>query len=162
MYALYFDLCPAGTENGIADFMLGKGLCCGVMLSYFYLKGLARIGRYHDVFETLVNETEHGWVNMIREGATTCWEAWGRDQKWNTSLCHAWAAAPIPVLIKDIAGIIPDPSKKEGFRFEPHVPRELESFDLHVPFHGTEWHFHQDVKDREGLGGNAGIIVSDK
>lgn len=116
------------------------------------------IGRYHDVFETLVNESEHGWVNMIREGATTYWEAWGRDQKWNTSLCHAWAAAPIPVLIKDIAGMVPDPSKKEGFRFEPHVPRELESFDLWVPFHGIEWHIHKDAKNGEVVCHNKGVI----
>ena len=162
MYALFFDLCPAGSENGIADFMLSKGLCCGVMLSYFYLKGLVRIGRFHDVFETLVNESEHGWVNMIREGATTCWEAWGRDQKWNTSLCHAWAAAPIPVLIEDIAGMVPDPSKKEGFRFEPHVPRELESFDLWVPFRGTEWHIHKDAKNGEVVCHNKGVIETGK
>ena len=140
MYPLYFGLCAPGTEGRIVDFMLGKGLCCGVMLSYFYLKGLARVGRYHDVFTTLVNESEHGWVNMVREGATTCWEAWGKDQKWNTSLCHAWAAAPIPVLIEDIAGFVPDPSAPHGFRFEPHVPVELERFSLTVPFRGSLWH----------------------
>lgn len=54
---------------------------------------------------------------MIRESAAMCWEAWGLDQKWSTSLCHAWVAAPIPVHIEDIAGMVPDPSKKEGFRF---------------------------------------------
>ena len=149
MYALYFGLCPEGSENAIADFMLGKGLCCGVLLSYFYLKGLARIGRYHDVFATLVNESEHGWVNMIREGATTCWEAWGKDQKWNTSLCHAWAAAPIPVLIEDIAGFVPDPAVPHGFRFEPHVPRELERFELTVPFRGHVWRVVKDGMDAE-------------
>ena len=149
MYALYFGLCPEGSENGIADFMLGKGLCCGVMLSYFYLKGLARIGRYHDVFVTLVNESEHGWVNMIREGATTCWEAWGRDQKWNTSLCHAWAAAPIPVLVEDIAGVVPDPTSPTGIRFEPHVPRELDHFELTVPMRGHLWRVSKDGVDAE-------------
>lgn len=25
---------------------------------------------------------------MLREGATTAFEAWGRDSKWNTSLFH--------------------------------------------------------------------------
>ena len=139
MYALYYGLCPEGSENAIADFMLGRGLCCGVMMSYFYLRGLARIGRYHDVYATLVNETEHGWVNMVREGATTCWEAWGKDQKWNTSLCHAWAAAPIPVLIEDIAGLVPDPDAPRGFRFEPHIPAEVEEFEVTVPFRGHVW-----------------------
>ena len=31
---------------------------------------------------------------MIKEGATTTFEAWGKDQKWNTSLFHPWATAP--------------------------------------------------------------------
>ena len=34
------------------------------------------------------------WANMLSEGATTCFEAWGKDQKWNTSLFHPWATAP--------------------------------------------------------------------
>lgn len=149
MYPLYFGLCPEGSENGIADFMLEKGLCCGVLLSYFYLKGLARIGRYRDVFAALVNESEHGWVNMVREGATTCWEAWGADQKWNTSLCHAWACAPIPVLAEDVAGIVPDPSAEGGFRFEPHVPNELASFKMTVPFGGRVYTVEKDAATGE-------------
>jgi hypothetical protein len=35
------------------------------------------------------------WLNMIKEGATLTYEAWGKDQKWNTSLCHPWATAPL-------------------------------------------------------------------
>lgn len=149
MYPLYFGLCPEGSEGAIADFMLNKGLCCGVLLSYFYLKGLARVGRYRDVFESIVNDSEHGWVNMVREGATTCWEAWGRDQKWNTSLCHAWASAPIPVLIEDVAGFVPDPTAPRGFRFEPHVPADLERFYLTVPFDGTVYAIEKNGADAE-------------
>ena len=151
LYPLYFGLCPAEAEQGIADFLVEKGLCCGVLLSYFYLKALARVGRYEDVYATLVNETEHGWVNMLREGATTCWEAWGADQKWNTSLCHAWACAPIPVLIEDIAGLVPDPTAPEGFRFEPHVPEALERFELTVPFRGVRYR----VTRTDSAGGGA-------
>ena len=149
MYALYFGLAPEGSEQRIADFMLGKGLCCGVLLSYFYLKALARVGRHRDVFDTLVNESEHGWVNMLREGATTCWEAWGADQKWNTSLCHAWACAPIPVLVEDVAGLVPDPRDPRGFRFEPHVPEGLEGFKVTVPFRGTVYTVEKDAETGE-------------
>ena len=28
------------------------------------------------------------WLRMLREGATTTFEGWGRDSKWNTSLFH--------------------------------------------------------------------------
>ena len=50
------------------------------MTGYFYLKALAAAGRYEDEYRMLVNGSEHGWVNMLREGATACWEAWGKDQ----------------------------------------------------------------------------------
>ena len=28
------------------------------------------------------------WLRMLSEGATTTYEGWGRDTKWNTSLFH--------------------------------------------------------------------------
>ena len=43
--------------------------------------------------------------------ATTCFEAWGKDQKWNTSLCHPWASAPISVLAEDILPAHPEYGK---------------------------------------------------
>lgn len=52
------------------------------------------------VYDLLTNKTEHSWYNMLKEGATSTFEAWGKDQKWNTSLCHAWASAPVPVLME--------------------------------------------------------------
>lgn len=138
IYALYFGLCPEGSQDRIADFLIEKGMCCGVMVSYFYLKALARCGRHQDVYRMIVNESEYGWVNMIREGATACMEAWGKEQKWNTSLCHPWASAPIPVIIEDIAGFVPDPQCERGFRLEPHVPKQV-CMEVKVPFRGERY-----------------------
>lgn len=137
IYSLYFGLAPESAKEKIADFMLTKGFCCGVFASYFYLKALARMGRYDDVYHMIINETEHGWMNMLREGATTCFEAWGKEQKWNTSLCHPWACAPIPLIIEDIAGFVPAPSEKNGFLFMPHIPEEIEYFRVQIPFRGN-------------------------
>ena len=63
--------------------LVQKGFACGVWTSYFVLRALAGRGRYEEVYHLLVNESEHGWMNMLREGATTCFEAWGKEQKWN-------------------------------------------------------------------------------
>lgn len=147
IYPLFFGLCPAGSEGRIADFLVEKGLSCGVMTGYFYLRALAAAGRYEDEYRMLVNGSEHGWVNMLREGATACWEAWGKDQKWNTSLCHPWASGPIAVLIEDIAGIRPDPKEERGFRFEPHVPGELGSFRLTFPFGDRQYEVVKEKRD---------------
>lgn len=88
-----------------------KGLSCGVYMAYFVLKALCKMGFHEDAYRLIVNTTEHSWYNMVREGATTCFEAWGKDQKWNTSLCHPWASAPISVLAEDILPAHPEYGK---------------------------------------------------
>lgn len=102
IYPLYFGLVPEEAVETVAGFLREKGLCCGVMLSYFLLKGLAQAGYHKEMYELLVNQGEHGWMNMLREGATTCLEAWGKEQKWNTSFCHPWATAPVTLIIEDL------------------------------------------------------------
>lgn len=98
VFACFYGLEPEG--NKIAELIQEKGLCCGVFVAYFVLYGLIRMGKKEQAYELIVNKSEHSWYNMLKEGATTAYEAWGKDQKWNTSLCHAWAAAPIPVLME--------------------------------------------------------------
>lgn len=97
-FAAFFDLAPK--ENRIAEFIMKRGMCCGVYTAYFVLYGLIRLGNPQGAYELIVNKGEHSWYQMLSEGATTTYEAWGKNQKWNTSLCHAWAAAPIPVLME--------------------------------------------------------------
>lgn len=100
--SLCFGIATEEMYEDIKSFIMKKGLSCGVQFAYFVLKGLGRIGAYEDELALLVNETEHSWVNMLKEGATTCFEAWGKAQKWNTSLCHPWASAPIIILFEDL------------------------------------------------------------
>lgn len=136
LYPLYFGLAPEEAQNSTADFLTGKSFCCGVMTGYYLLKALAKAGRYEAVYRLLVNPGEHGWVHMLNEGATACFEAWGKEQKWNTSLCHPWASAPISILIEEIAGIHLCPGCPEGYEFAPHIPEEVVNFRLKVPFRG--------------------------
>ncbi len=113
----FYGLVPEGYEKSVGDFLIARGLCCGVYMAYFLLKALCRMGRYDDAYALIVNDSDHSWLNMIREGATTCMEAWGKDQKWNTSWCHAWATGPVPVLIEDFLGY-----RLDGTRKEAHLP----------------------------------------
>ena len=138
VYAMYFHLLPKADEQKILTFMEQKGFSCGVMLSYFVLRVFAERGQYDTVYELLVNEGEHGWVNMLREGATTCFEAWGKDQKWNTSLCHPWASAPVPILIEEIAGVHIDAAEKDGYYWTLHIPEKIREFRLCVPVKGKK------------------------
>lgn len=97
---LYFGLDqktgdPAARE-AIITLVQNRGYCMGVYMSYFMLKALCRAGRRDLALDMM--RSPDGWCNMLAEGATTLYEAWGKEQKWNTSLCHPWAAAPILIL----------------------------------------------------------------
>ena len=94
-------------------------------MAYFYLKALARTERYDAVWNTLVTENSTSWFNMVKEGGTTCFEAWGKDQKFNTSLCHPWASAPISVIIEDVLGLKPTAPGWEAYTFNPHLPKDV-------------------------------------
>ncbi len=101
--AAYYGLNPEGAAENIIKLISEKQLCCGVQMSYFLLKALAVLGAYDKLLELLLNQGEHSWANMLREGATTTLEAWGKDQKFNTSFCHPWATAPIILLAEHIS-----------------------------------------------------------
>ncbi len=103
--AAYFGLNPENCREKIAKHIRKKGLCCGVQMSYFVLKALGILGDYEGELQLLLNEGEHSWANMLREGATTTLEAWGKDQKFNTSFCHPWATAPIIIIAEDLDGL---------------------------------------------------------
>ena len=76
-------------------------------MSYYVLKALCKMGRYEEALSLILSEDERSWLNMISEGATTCFEAWGKEQKHNTSLCHPWASSPIIILAEDILPNMP-------------------------------------------------------
>lgn len=129
---LYFGIAPEISKESIKELIIKKGLCCGVWFSYFVLKALAEIGAYDELYELITNKTEHSWYNMIKEGATTCFEAWGVDQKSNTSLCHPWASSAIILIIEDILGIKGE-SFQEGILIaESHMPKGVE-IELTLP-----------------------------
>lgn len=97
----FYDMTTEAQNEKIAKFVMEKGFSCGVFFSYFVLKSLTNHGEKDKAMELMLSKGEHSWYNMLSEGATACFEAWGKDQKENTSLCHPWASAPIIVLCED-------------------------------------------------------------
>ena len=128
---LFFPIAPEDKIEGISEYLIKRGMCCGVYMAFFYLKALAKAGKFKAVYDLIVSEGRNSWMNMISEGATTLFEAWGKDMKWNTSLCHPWASAPVPVLIEDILGITPDVVK--GSVWKQHLPLTVKHLKLTVP-----------------------------
>ena len=115
---LYYNLCPPEHRDRLAGIVAETGIRCGVYMSYFLLYGLCRAGHYEDAWRLMMADTT--WYNMVMEGATTCMEAWGKDQKDNTSFCHPWASAPVPLIIEEFLGY-----RLDGSRTEPHLPEGI-------------------------------------
>lgn len=87
-FALMYSLLPnKETEENIIEFIKKKGFT-SVMLfgAYPILEGLKQSGRKELMYEFLADE--NAWLRMISEGATTTFEGWGKEAKWNTSLFH--------------------------------------------------------------------------
>ena len=103
-------------------------MSCGVYMSYFLLRGLCKLGFYEEVYGMITSTGENSWYNMIREGATACMEAWGKDKKDNTSLCHPWSSAPVTVLIEDLLSVSYD-----GTVGEPHIPKTVGYLKMKIP-----------------------------
>lgn len=127
---LLFGLVPKQAEQSVVAFMRAKRLSCGVYMAYFVLQALAAAGEYELVYDLITSDDLHSWNTMLREGATTCFETWSKDLKPNASLCHAWASAPIPVMIEHIIGIQPASPGWNQVRFAPHLPEALHEVSL--------------------------------
>ena len=97
-----------GTENeqirqNLVGFICERGLSrMGVYMAYFALAALVKCGERERAERLAVDP--RAWPRMLAEGATTAFEVWGKEEKWNTSLFHPWACAPLIVFAK---GAIP-------------------------------------------------------
>ena len=98
---LLFDIGMSETkERKIVEYICQKKLTSmGVYMAYFTLAALMKHGEREKA--ELLAADKGAWLNMLEEGATTTFEAWGKNQKWNTSLFHPWATAPLIVFAKD-------------------------------------------------------------
>lgn len=128
---LFFGIVPNDKREEISQYLIKRKMCTGVFMAYFYMKALCMCGKYKAVYDLIVSEDPNSWMNMIKQGATTLFEAWGKEQKWNTSLCHPWASAPVPVLIEDILGITPEVVR--GGVWKQYLPLTVRHLKITVP-----------------------------
>lgn len=100
---LLFDI---GTEDEalkqrLIEYIHQRGLTnTGVSIAYFALAALKKHGREDIALELTLDKGL--WLLMLSEGATTTFEAWGKDQKKNTSLFHPWATAPAIIFAEGV------------------------------------------------------------
>jgi hypothetical protein len=83
--------------------------------SFYALLALMKAGKVAEALDYI----RIGWGTMIENGATTCWEVWGRHMI-EGSLCHGWSAAPAMILPAFVLGVKPT---SPGFRTFEVRPR---------------------------------------
>ncbi len=130
--ALYFGLVPQDRRDPVIKHLHEKRMSCGVYMSFFLLRTLFDAGEEDFAYDLITSKDERSWHTMLAAGATTCMEAWGPDQKWNTSWCHPWSSAPVSLVAGRIMGLRPD---KPGWReldFAPQTPRALANAEIVV------------------------------
>ena len=147
--ALYAGLVPPEAAAPVMAFLRQKGLACGVWFAWFALRGLVEAGQVDFAFDLMTRDDPHSWANMLNDGATACMEAWGADQKWNTSFCHGWASAPIPLLVEHFLGVRHAEAGWRTIRLEPQMPRLLSSVSLQLPL--PQGRLRVSYSRREGL-----------
>ena len=87
IYPYAFNLCDDAVKKNIESMLDDKGFTSVALFGAFpLLSGLIANNKY-DLFEKCLLD-DGAWIRMISEGATTTFESWGRDLKFNTSLFH--------------------------------------------------------------------------
>ncbi len=130
--ALFCGLKPSEGWEKILDLIREKRLSCGVYFSLFLLQGLYNAGEADLAYDLMTCDDSRSWMTMLNAGATTCLEAWGPDQKRNTSWCHPWAAAPVVMTASGLFGLRPAIPGWKTIDFRPQIPAGLERGKLRI------------------------------
>ncbi len=130
---LAFGLVAPENVPEVVELIRKKRLSCGVYIASFVIGACFEAGRPALGYDLLTSKDKHSWHEMLEHGATTCMEAWGPDQKWNTSWCHPWSSSPIYLVVENVLGLTPAKPGWRAVSFKPRVPESLDRIDLKLP-----------------------------
>jgi alpha-L-rhamnosidase len=108
LFPLAFGLVPEGYKEDVVNFVKSKWMACGVYAANYLMEGLYNAEQGNYALQLMTNDSDRGWLNMIRVGATMTTEAW--DIKYDPhdiSWSHAWSASPAHIIPRRIMGIEP-------------------------------------------------------
>jgi len=108
MFPLAFGLVPDEYKASVVNYVKSKWMACSVYGSNYLMEALYNAEQGSYALELMTNDSDRGWLNMIRVGATMTTEAW--DIKYDPhdiSWSHAWAASPAHIIPRKIMGIEP-------------------------------------------------------
>ncbi len=88
VYPWFLGLCPdEQTRKNIIEMVRQKRMSKSMLFATFpMMASLRRDGEEQLLYELLTDK--NAWLKMIEQGATTTFEGWSKQAKWNTSLFH--------------------------------------------------------------------------
>ena len=132
-FSLYFGVVPEARRPAVAALMRRERLNCGIYGAPYFIAALFQNGEADLAYELLTCHDAHSWNQMLKEGATTPFEAWGANQKWNTSLCHPAGGMPVWIIVEHLMGLTPAEPGFKAVRMSPHLPAALDACSVTVP-----------------------------
>ena len=130
---LYFGLTAGANKDAMLGLIRKRGLSCGVYIAAYVIEACFLNGEAELGYSLLTATGEHSWNEMLKHGATACMEAWGPDQKKNTSWCHPWSSSPIYLITEHVLGLGPAKPGWTRIRFAPAKIAALPALTLTVP-----------------------------
>ena len=140
-FAVLFGYADKSRTNDIMKFVVYNDDIPKITTPFFkYFENdlLCQCGKIKEAFADI----RKYWGDMIKAGATTCWEEFDSQIKgveqyamygdpFDKSLCHAWGAVPIYFVGKYLAGVMPTSSGYSSFIVDPKV--DVMDFEVKVP-----------------------------
>ena len=144
--AIYAGVADEAQARSAAECRLagGVGNPMTTWLHYYLFEALAQVGMHQQALDIM----RRYYGAMLDHGATTFWEAYDLDWQgpdvhrqattflsyggYRISLCHGWAAGPVPWLSGQVLGIWPQRPGFSHCRIQPK-PLDLKWFSGKVP-----------------------------
>lgn len=146
MFALRFGLALTENVQSCIDFIVAKGMSCGVYPAQFLLETLFKYGKAENAISLLTAEKGNCWMSMINSGATICTEVWNSSDKSNASLAHPWSSSPANIIPRYLFGIRPLSPGWKTYSFAPSA-ESLDWAEIKIPtprgpiYASFEWKF---------------------
>ncbi|WP_238402831.1 family 78 glycoside hydrolase catalytic domain [Paenibacillus mesophilus] len=131
-FALALGLVPAERTEPVLRHIRSRGMRCNLFLAMFLFEALFDYGEADYALELLKADGEYSPMNMIRQGATTTWEAWDLTQKANASLCHPAGAFTAYLIGSRVMGVMPAEPGFAKVRIRPQTGK-LRNASIRVP-----------------------------
>ena len=134
VWALWNQVAQPEDRETILDFIVSKGMACGIYNALYVLDVLFENGRTEEALALILNDGPHSWRNMLKLGATITTEAWHYKQKTNMSWAHPWGASPAHAIIRHLCGLRPELPGWRKYSLNPKSVNGLQfSFDYTLP-----------------------------